>query len=173
MIRTLAITPSYEAVIGLPLEEIRMEDYIWIWVDFSEPTPEEARMLDSYFHFHPLAVEDCMHPARPKLDYYEQMQFLVLHALQPDTLGVVEVDLFLAPSYIVSFHEKAMREMDEAWDRVLSVAGKGPLGQDGPSFTAYTIMDKLVDQYFQACLPSRMSWPSWKAMGKRIRSRIL
>ena len=76
------------------------------------------------------------------------MQFLVLHALQPDTLGVVEVDLFLAPSYIVSFHEKAMREMDEAWDRVLSVAGKGPLGQDGPSFTAYTIMDKLVDQYF-------------------------
>ena len=76
MIRTLAITPSYEAVIGLPLEEIRIEDYAWVWVDFSEPTPEEARKLESYFHFHPLAVEDCLHIlARPKLDYYEQMQF--------------------------------------------------------------------------------------------------
>ncbi|GIO98291.1 putative metal ion transporter YfjQ [Paenibacillus lautus] len=149
MIRTLAITPTYEAVIGLPLEEIRIEDYAWIWADFSEPTPEEARMLESYFHFHPLAVEDCLHILqRPKLDYYEQMQFFVLHALQPDTLQAVEVDLFLAPSFIVSFHEKALPEMDDAWERVTSVAGKGPLGQDGPSFTAYTIMDKLVDQYF-------------------------
>ncbi|MDZ4938517.1 magnesium and cobalt transport protein CorA, partial [Clostridium perfringens] len=97
----------------------------------------------------PLAVEDCLHILqRPKLDYYEQMQFFVLHALPPDTLEAVEVDLFLAPSFIVSFHEKALPEMNDAWERVTSVAGKGPLGQDGPSFTAYTIVDKLVDQYF-------------------------
>lgn len=77
MIRTLAITPSYETVTGLSLEEIRMEDYAWIWADFSNPTPEEARLLERYFHFHPLAVEDCLHILqRPKLDYYEQTKFL-------------------------------------------------------------------------------------------------
>ncbi|MBZ5797787.1 hypothetical protein K8353_48045, partial [Burkholderia contaminans] len=56
-----------------------MEDYIWIWADFNEPTDQESELLTSYFHFHPLAVEDCMHVLqRPKLDYYENVQFLVV-----------------------------------------------------------------------------------------------
>ncbi|GAB6928863.1 magnesium/cobalt transporter CorA [Paenibacillus sp. JCM 10914] len=150
MIRTLAITHDHEAVIGLPLQDIRMEEYAWIWADFSEPTPEEAAYLDHYFHFHPLAVEDCLHVLqRPKLDYYdEEIKFVVLHALQPDTLHAVEVNLFLSPSFVVSFHQHDLPELDDAWERVTSVVRKEPLGEDGPSFTAYTIIDKLVDQYF-------------------------
>lgn len=149
MIRTLAITPSHEVVVGLSLEDIRMEDYAWIWADFNNPTPEEAQKLESYFHFHPLAVEDCLHTLqRPKMDYYEGMQFFVLHALQSDTLQAIEVDLFLSQTFVVSFHQQPLAEIDEAWERIVSAADKRALGKDGPSFTAYTIMDKLVDQYF-------------------------
>lgn len=149
MIRTLAITPSYEPVLGLPLAELNMAEYAWVWVDFSEPTPEEARMLETYFHFHPLAIEDCLHfLQRPKLDYYGEMQFFVLHALHPSTLQAVEVDLFLAPKLVVSFHQQNLPEVNDAWDRVVEVARKGSVGEEGPSFTAYTIMDKMVDQYF-------------------------
>lgn len=62
---------------GLPLQSMAISDYAWIWADFNAPTAEETRLLDSYFHFHPLAIEDCMHTLqRPKLDYYEDVQFL-------------------------------------------------------------------------------------------------
>ncbi|MUG67388.1 magnesium/cobalt transporter CorA [Paenibacillus campinasensis] len=151
MIRTLAVTKNHEVITGLPLDQMDRNEYEWIWADFSGPTPEEANLLDAYFHFHPLAVEDCLHTLqRPKLDYYDETQFFVLHALHPDTLEAVEVDIFLSPSCIVSFHQDHLQEMDDAWERVTAIARGGSLARFGPSFTAYTIMDKLVDQYFPA-----------------------
>ncbi|WP_054955666.1 magnesium/cobalt transporter CorA [Paenibacillus dakarensis] len=149
MIRTLAVTRSHEAVVGLPLEELQLEKYEWVWVDFNAPTPEESRMLDTYFHFHPLAVEDCLYILqRPKLDHYDDLQFLVLHALDPDHLEAVEVDFFLSPSLFVSFHKQTLREVDEAWERVCESVKKRHVKSNGPTYSAYTVMDKLVDQYF-------------------------
>ncbi|MFC7677505.1 magnesium/cobalt transporter CorA [Paenibacillus sp. GCM10028914] len=149
MIRTLAVTRSHEAIIGLPLEEMKMEEYEWVWVDFVAPTPEESRMLETYFHFHPLAVEDCLHVLqRPKLDYYDDVQFLVLHALDPNTLQAVEVDFFLSPSLLVSFHMEPLSEVEDAWERVSESVKKRAVKANGATFSAYTVMDKLVDQYF-------------------------
>lgn len=149
MIRTLAVTRNHQAVIGLPLEELKMEEYEWVWVDFNQPTPEESKMLETYFHFHPLAVEDCLHTLqRPKLDYYDDLQFLVLHALDPDSLQAVEIDFFLSPSLFVSFHMKPLREVEEAWERVAEMVKRRGIKADGSTFSAYTVMDKLVDQYF-------------------------
>lgn len=77
MIRTLVITHQGEVLTGLALQNIVIADYAWIWADFAMPTAEESLLLDTYFHFHPLAIEDCMHILqRPKLDYYEDVQFL-------------------------------------------------------------------------------------------------
>lgn len=100
MIRTLAIGHDHQVTVGKPLDQIVMEDYIWMWVDFSKPTDRETELLTSYFHFHPLAVEDCMHVLqRPKLDYYEDVQFLVVHALDVDTLAAEEVDMFISSRF--------------------------------------------------------------------------
>lgn len=77
MIRTLVITHQGEVLTGLALQNIVIADYAWIWADFAMPTAAESLLLDTYFHFHPLAIEDCMHILqRPKLDYYEDVQFL-------------------------------------------------------------------------------------------------
>ncbi|WP_106768865.1 magnesium/cobalt transporter CorA [Paenibacillus faecalis] len=149
MIRTLAVTHSQEVVIGLPLEQLKLEEYDWVWVDFNAPTSEEARLLETYFRFHPLAIEDCLHILqRPKLDYYDDMQFLVLHALDPDHLEAVEVDFFLSPSLFVSFHMQPLTEVDEAWERVTDLAKQKEIKANGSTLSAYTVMDKLVDQYF-------------------------
>lgn len=95
MIRTLAVTHTGEVLTGMSLQDIRREDYAWIWADFATPTAEETLLLDEYFHFHPLAIEDCMHVLqRPKLDHYEGVQFFVLHAMNEETLDAEEVDLF-------------------------------------------------------------------------------
>ncbi|NMO97441.1 magnesium/cobalt transporter CorA [Paenibacillus lemnae] len=149
MIRTLAVTKDDQAVIGVPLEELQLEEYAWVWVDFNAPDAQESALLSTYFHFHPLAVEDCLHILqRPKLDYYEELQFLVLHALDPVTLGAVEVDFFLSPNMLVSFHMQSLPEVDEAWERVTEHAKKALPVENGSTFAAYTVMDKLVDQYF-------------------------
>ncbi|MFU1796748.1 magnesium/cobalt transporter CorA [Paenibacillus azoreducens] len=149
MIRTLAITHSHEVVTGIPLEKIQMDDYAWIWVDFNAPTPDESELLTTYFHFHPLAVEDCLHVLqRPKLDYYDELQFFVLHALDPGTLHVEEVDLFLSQHMIVSFHSQELEEVDEAWLEIIQHVHDRKIWARGPSYCAYNVMDKLVDKYF-------------------------
>ncbi|OAB36057.1 magnesium/cobalt transporter CorA [Paenibacillus glacialis] len=149
MIRTLAITHSHEVKVGIPLEEIQIEDYAWIWTDLSSPTAEEADLLNTYFHFHPLAVEDCMFVLqRPKLDFYDDTQFLVLHALNPDTLQAEEVDLFLNHNMIVSFHHRQLPEIDEAWARIIQHAHDRKVWARGPIACAYTLIDMMVDRYF-------------------------
>ncbi|MCJ8014094.1 magnesium/cobalt transporter CorA [Paenibacillus sp. KQZ6P-2] len=149
MIRTLAITHSHEVVTGIPLEELQLKDYAWVWVDFNAPTPNESALLTTYFHFHPLAVEDCLHVLqRPKLDYYDELQFFVLHALDPDTLQAQEVDLFLGHNLIVSFHSKELQEVDDAWTEIIQHAHDRKIWSRGPVSCAYHIMDKLVDKYF-------------------------
>ncbi|BCG57315.1 magnesium/cobalt transporter CorA [Paenibacillus sp. URB8-2] len=149
MIRTLAVTHQGEVLTDMPLREIRVEEYKWIWADFSEPAPEETRLLDTFFHFHPLAIEDCMHVLqRPKLDYYEDVQFLVLHALNESSLKAEEVDLFVGKSFLVSFHLQQRTELDEAWNQVVKEIHNRKGWSGGSILAAYTVMDKLVDNYF-------------------------
>ncbi|MBT2289092.1 magnesium/cobalt transporter CorA [Paenibacillus albidus] len=149
MIRTLAVTHKGEVLLNLALGEIELADYAWIWADFASPTAEETLLLDSYFHFHPLAIEDCMHILqRPKLDYYENVQFFVLHALNDRTLEAEEVDLFLSKNFLVSYHHQEKSEMNEAWDQVRSEIHSRKGWSGGPMAAAYTVMDKLVDKYF-------------------------
>ncbi|CAH1223078.1 Cobalt/magnesium transport protein CorA [Paenibacillus auburnensis] len=149
MIRTLAVTHKGELLTDLPLQSITIADYAWVWADFASPTPEETLLLDTYFHFHPLAIEDCMHVLqRPKLDYYENVQFLVLHALNEVTLEAEEIDLFLSKSFLVSYHHQQKSEMDEAWEIVQGEIHSRKGWSGGPMAAAYTVMDKLVDKYF-------------------------
>ncbi|AUO05697.1 metal transporter [Paenibacillus jamilae] len=149
MIRTLAISHDHQVTVGQPLEQIVMEDYIWIWADFNEPTESESELLTSYFHFHPLAVEDCMHVLqRPKLDYYEDVQFLVVHALDADTLEAEEVDMFIGSRFLVTYHHREQEELDQAWERIVEHANERKIWSRGPLAAAYTVMDKLVDNYF-------------------------
>lgn len=149
MIRTLAITYKGEVLTDIPLQDISFKDYAWIWADFAVPTEEETLLLDQYFHFHPLAIEDCMHLLqRPKMDYYEETQFFVLHALNEHTLDAEEVDIFLHKSFLVSYHHQEMSEMNEAWEQVQREIHSRKGWSGGPMAAAYTIMDKLVDKYF-------------------------
>lgn len=146
MIRTLAVTDELEVMIDIPLERLSDGMYKWYWVDFDEPTEEEAKLLDSHFHFHPLAVEDCFHLLqRPKLDHYEDVHFFVMHAINGSSLAAEEIDLFLGSNYIVTFHFYPSDEIDEAWNKIAE-QGKGL--DKGHIYATYVVMDKLVDYYF-------------------------
>lgn len=145
----MGITHDHKVETGIPLEAIGDSKYGWSWVDFDRPSAEEAEELDRFFHFHPLAIEDCLHVLqRPKVDYYEGYEFLVLHALDTETLGTVEVNLFIGTNYLVSFHQQALKEIDDVWNSLASRAQNRKTWARGPFVAAYMVIDALVDQYF-------------------------
>ena len=54
-----------------------------LWVDIFETTADDGALLADVFHFHRLAIEDCIeeqiHP--PKIDDYEDYLFSVFHGV--------------------------------------------------------------------------------------------
>jgi magnesium transporter len=146
LLRILAVTEDQELLEDTPLLNLMDSNIQWFWVDFDCPTDEEIQLLDSFFHFHPLAIEDCMHfLQRPKVDHFEETHFFVLHALHQETLKAEEIDFFLGPRGIVTFHKSASQEIDEVWRRMHDPSIRG--GKDH-NYVAYLTMDKLVDNYF-------------------------
>jgi len=148
VIRTLAITKDLKLEKDLPLEKLNTEDIKWFWMDFNCPTIKEAELLETYFHFHQLAIEDCLHDLqRAKLDYYEGYSFFVLHSLNEKTLAPEEVDIFLGKNYIVSFHNTQLAEFDKVW---LKITATESAWNEGIVYIFYNILDKIVDNYFPA-----------------------
>lgn len=148
MIRTLALTKEMKPVWDLALNELNDENILWYWVDFNMPNEEEIQLLDKHFHFHHLAIEDCVHSLNsPKLDFYEDYNFLVLNSLNQENMEIQEVTLFLAKNYVVSYHSEESIEINEALNRVKLTAKNW---DKGPVHIAHQIIDKIVDHYFPA-----------------------
>lgn len=76
MLKHIAITKDGRLLSDISSERLKDQDIEWYWTDFNQPPEEEALLLKSHFHFHPLSIEDCFHHLqRPKLDQYEQYLF--------------------------------------------------------------------------------------------------
>ena len=146
MLHTMAITKTHALVHDVPLEDLRSDLYDWFWVDFDCPTYEEEMLLSSYFQFHPLAIEDCLqHMQRPKLDYYDDFHFFVIHTINSHSLFSEEVNIFVGEHFIVTFHKNAVQEIA----RVKRLLESKPKSWDrGPIFITYQLIDKIVDSYF-------------------------
>jgi magnesium transporter len=146
MIRILAVKQNLEIEKNLSVEELHADVYRWYWIDFNEPTEEENQLLSSYFHFHPLAIEDCFHILqRPKLDYYKKANFFVTHALNQTTIEPEEIDLFISKNFVVTYHHSKQSEVDKAWKQVERIKEKR---EYGPYYVLYLLMDSMVDNYF-------------------------
>ncbi|WP_347460199.1 CorA family divalent cation transporter, partial [Clostridium sp. BL8] len=86
---------------NLALKDIKKSNLAWYWVDFHKPTENEIKLLSSYFKFHHLAIEDCIHSInKPKLDYYEGYNFFILNALNKKDLTPIEVSMFVGENFI-------------------------------------------------------------------------
>ncbi|WP_071459608.1 magnesium/cobalt transporter CorA [Bacillus massilinigeriensis] len=146
MITTIAVTKKGELFKDVPVAELVSGDFAWFWVDFENPCEEEMKLLADPFKFHPLAIEDCIHTLqRPKLDYYNEQTFFVIHRLNQKTLEKEEIDIFLGDSYIVTFHYHHSAEIQEVRSRLLQ---SNSLNKWNPDLVLYHLLDKVVDNYF-------------------------
>ena len=120
-----------------------------VWFDLEDPTDEETkRILDETFHFHPLAIEDCLTPSSlPKVEDYEDYLFIVTHAVaftREDKFTSTELDLFLGKDYLVTFHRTPLKPVQAVVDRVAKSNG---VVARGPDRLAHTLLDAVVDNY--------------------------
>jgi len=146
MLRIMAVTEKRELLAPDSVQRLTDDDIRWFWVDFDKPTEAEIGLLDSFFHFHPLAIEDCMHLLqRPKVDHYDETHFFVVHSLHPESYDAEEIDFFLGPRGIVTFHLSPSQEIDEVWRKMLDPA---LYGDKDHNHAAYLLLDELVDNYF-------------------------
>ena len=121
-----------------------------LWVDVDSATREEASLLSEVFGFHHLAIDDCFnsHIDPAKIDDYGGYIFVIAQAIDYESssehLAVTELDLFLGPNYVVSFHQGPLPFVEELRRRCQS---DGPEFARGADFLAHALIDRLVDDY--------------------------
>ena len=128
---------------------LRPDSGIWVWVDLSDPTPDDTKILTETFHFHELAIEDALTEIHhPKVESYGDYLYLILHAIdfnpREHAFRTQEVDFFLGWQYLVTMHNGKSRSIA----RISEICGRNDrvLGE-GPAALLYRIIDSMVDNY--------------------------
>ena len=121
-----------------------------IWVDLTNPTPEEdKKLLSDVFHFHDLAVEDALSALEyPKIESYGDYLYLILHridfAAKEHCFQTHDVDFFLGPNYLVTIHVGDSRSIEQISD--ICQRNAMALGE-GVAALMHRIVDAMVDNY--------------------------
>ncbi|MFC5404960.1 magnesium/cobalt transporter CorA [Cohnella soli] len=166
MLRAIAVNDKRQYEENISLDRLNDKDIAWYWIDFDSPTEDEIRLLEEFFGFHPLAVEDCLHfLQRPKVDHYDDdVHFFVLHSLNQETLEVDEVDFFLGPRGIVTFHLASSQEIEEVGEALEKIVTRDGIDQ---AYVAYMLLDKLVDHYFPVLYKIEDQLNDLEALGEK------
>jgi magnesium transporter len=122
---------------------------VQFWVDLSDPTPDEGRVLLDVFHFHELAVEDALSEIHhPKVESYGEYLYAILHGIDfragEHQFQTQDVDFFVGANYLVTVRKHESRSIMRIQDictrddRLLS---------EGPAALMHRIIDAMVDNY--------------------------
>lgn len=120
-----------------------------LWLDVTDPGPEELGELQRVFGLHELSIEDSLRwGQRAKLEFYADYVFVVVHGLQldpGDRLVDSEIHLFAAPrGYVVTVRREPMFDVSRVLERM---RGDPDLAKEGIGFGLYLILDEIVDGY--------------------------
>ncbi|HEV7990994.1 MAG TPA: magnesium/cobalt transporter CorA [Gemmatimonadaceae bacterium] len=124
-----------------------------LWVDLDVSDPDQAAILSSVFHFHPLAIEDARNPnSRVKAEEYPDFLLVVARVVgfcettpDPYDLETANLTLFLTERAIVTTHMEKLPAVQEMVERIRS---NPDLLARGPARLAHHVLDTAVDAYF-------------------------
>lgn len=117
------------------------------WIGLYEPSETLLREVQQQFGLHDLAVEDALHAhQRPKLEFYSDSLFLVMHTAQRKNGQVEfgETHIFAGRGYVVAIRHGASSSYKELRARCESVPAMLAKGAD---FVVHAYMDFIVDNY--------------------------
>jgi magnesium transporter len=129
------------------ISDLLQQEGTVVWADVTNPAPGDLQLLQREFSLHPLAVEDATeHGERPKVEHFDTHTLIIAYAASRDRGDLVEVDLFVGPSWLITVHSPAGADFDvaDAQDRVCRAHKERP----SAPFVAYVVLDEIVDSYF-------------------------
>jgi magnesium transporter len=117
-----------------------------VWVDLTDPSPEQVEAVGAALKLHPLIVEDVLEGnQRAKIETTDGVIHIVLFALtQGKRFVASEIDLVLGLGFLLSVH-------DDGWDPTAIHhlrSGLAPIMARGPDHLLWAICDDIVDGYF-------------------------
>jgi len=131
------------------LPELLRDQSAVIWVDMESPTEADEQALLDVFHFHPLTVEDCRENRHyPKVEEFPGYIYFIVHGVRadtsPDRFNTIELDGFLGPNYVITYHHDMFRSINN----VKQLLRTSPIAcQRGPAFLLHQILDQVIDYY--------------------------
>jgi|ERR1043166_8834776 magnesium transporter len=120
-----------------------------VWVNMNQPTKVDEDVLLNVFQFHPLTVEDCRENRHyPKVEEFPGYLYLIVHGVRadtsPDHFNTIELDAFLGPNYVITYHHDEFRSIEN----VKQLIRTSPIAcQRGAPFLLHQILDQIVDYY--------------------------
>ena len=159
MIRSVYYANDKTIKFDLQLEEVErclQNQAGLLWVSLEHPSVEEIQtVLRDTFHFHHLAIEDCLsvNYQPPKVDDFGDYIFIIVHALRPECsldridveLDTIELNCFLGQHYLVTVHRAPYLPAVQITQERLKQNHR--FLQRGPDFLCHAILDHLVDEY--------------------------
>jgi magnesium transporter len=140
--------PAVRVLTAIDREELvalRQRDEFF-WLELHDPSEAEVDQLGEQFGLHPMAVKDLQaFGRRPKLDDFGDWVLLVFYGArlnQESRVELVEVQLVVSGSYIISLHRDPLPELDDLRD---SLEHRPPPNE---SFVVYRVLDVLTDTFF-------------------------
>jgi magnesium transporter len=131
------------------LPELLKNEKCVIWIDMEAPTEADEQLLLNVFHFHPLTLEDCRETRNyPKVEEFPGYLYFIVHGVRadtsPDHFNTIELDAFLGPNYVITYHHDMFRSINN----VKKMLSTSPVAcQRGPAFLLHQILDQIVDFY--------------------------
>ena len=131
------------------LPELLKDQKAVIWIDMEGPTEADEQLLLNTFHFHPLTLEDCRETRNyPKVEEFPGYLYFIVHGVRadtsPDHFNTIELDAFLGPNYVITYHHEMFRSINN----VKKLLSTSPVAcQRGPAFLLHQILDQIVDFY--------------------------
>src|SRR5690349_13750181 len=125
-----------------------------VWVDFrgenKDDLPTIKELLLNTFKFHYLTVEDCLETRNiPKIEAFTDYLYFIVHGIKPNEkepakFETRELDGYLGPNYVVTFHVERFRSIKNVKQQVRS----SPFAcQRGAAYLLHQILDNVVDNY--------------------------
>lgn len=124
-----------------------------LWVDMPRSSQEDVKLLESVFHFHPLAIEDSLNPqSRVKMEEYRDFLILIVRGVEfcedtedPYDIETANLACFLGKNYVVTVRS----DHAPAVDAIVKVLERKPELLDfGPARVMHAVVDESVNAYF-------------------------
>lgn len=119
-----------------------------VWVDVQSPTQDEVRALMEEFSIHPLVADELLGPTlRPKVDFYPDFIYLILHfpaiSHKHDGGEDQEIDFIVGKKFIITAHYGLIDQLHEFSKvfEVNSILDKANMGDHAGFILFYILKD--------------------------------